>query len=136
MWILRLQKQCCGSMKFWYGSGSADPHPLTNGILLFSPVTFKTPTKNYSAYYFLKVNLHRFSRLKVIKKSQNSRNQCLSYYFCLMIEGSGVGSGWIRIREAPTNPDPQHCFKTEVCPLFCTVLAGTICRYYSDWERK
>ncbi len=25
-------------------------------------------------------------------KSQNSRNQGLSYYFCLMIEGSGTGS--------------------------------------------
>jgi hypothetical protein len=26
------------------------------------------------------------------KKSQNSRNQGFSYYFCLMIEGSGYGS--------------------------------------------
>jgi hypothetical protein len=30
---------------------------------------------------------------EVKKKSQNSRNQGFSYYFCLMIEGSGVGSG-------------------------------------------
>jgi hypothetical protein len=30
--------------------------------------------------------------VSVIKKSQNSRNQCFSYYFCLMIEGSGSGS--------------------------------------------
>jgi hypothetical protein len=28
-----------------------------------------------------------------MKKSQNSRNQCFSYYFCLMIEGSGSRSG-------------------------------------------
>jgi len=50
-----------------------------------------------------------------MKKSQNSRNLCFSYYFCLMIEGTvsgtvsltnGSGSGspkniwilWIRIR--------------------------------------
>ena len=26
---------------------------------------------------------------KVIKKAPNSRNQCFSFYFCLMIEGSG-----------------------------------------------
>ncbi len=33
-----------------------------------------------------------FQREKVIKKSHNSRNQGCSYYFCLMIEGSGSGS--------------------------------------------
>jgi hypothetical protein len=50
----------------------------------------------FSAYYFLKVRLHHFLRVKshkkVIKKSQNSRNQGCSYYFCLMKEGSGAGS--------------------------------------------
>jgi hypothetical protein len=40
--------------------------------------------------YFLKVHLHHFSKIKVIKKSQNSRNHCFSYYFCL-IEGSESG---------------------------------------------
>jgi hypothetical protein len=37
-----------------------------------------------------------FSKIKSHKKSQNSRNQCFSYYFCLIIEGSGFltnGSG-------------------------------------------
>jgi hypothetical protein len=64
----------------------------------------------FSAYYFLKVHLHHFSKIKSKKKSQNSRNQCFSYYFCMVIEGSGSipltsgsGSGrpknmWIRIR--------------------------------------
>jgi hypothetical protein len=28
------------------------------------------------------------------KKSKNCRNQGFSYYFCLMIEGSGSGSLW------------------------------------------
>ncbi len=40
----------------------------------------------------LKIHLQRFSKIKVLKKSQYSRNQCFSYYFCLMIEGSGSDS--------------------------------------------
>ncbi len=44
------------------------------------------------AYYFLKVYLHHFSKIKSHKKSQNCRNQRFSYYFCLMIEGSRAGS--------------------------------------------
>ncbi len=47
---------------------------------------------NFSAYFFLKVHLHNFSKIKSQKESQNSRNQCYSYYFCMMIEGSGSGS--------------------------------------------
>jgi hypothetical protein len=33
-----------------------------------------------------------FKDKKVIKKLQNSRNQGFSYYFCLMIEGSGTAT--------------------------------------------
>jgi hypothetical protein len=44
---------------------------------------------SFSAYYFLVEHFHNFSKIKVVKKSQNSRNQVFSYYFCLMIEGSG-----------------------------------------------
>jgi hypothetical protein len=62
----------------------------------------------FSSYYFLKVHLHHFSKIKSQKESQNSRNQGFSNYFCMMIEGSGSipltsgsGSGrpknmWIR----------------------------------------
>ena len=35
----------------------------------------------FSAYYFLKVHLHHFSKIKSQKESQNSRNQGFSYYF-------------------------------------------------------
>jgi hypothetical protein len=49
-------------------------------------------TQFFSAYYFLKVHLHHFSKIKSQKESQNIRNQCFSYYFCMMIEGSGSGS--------------------------------------------
>ncbi len=55
----------------------------------------------FFACYFLTVYLHYFSKIKVIQKSQNSRNQGFSYYFCLMIERSFPltnGSKNIRIR--------------------------------------
>ncbi len=57
--------------------------------------------KSFPAYYILKYLYIIFQRLKVKKKSQNSRNQGFSYYICLMIEGSGsrAGSGSI----LPTN---------------------------------
>ncbi len=70
--------------------------------------------KSFSAYYFLKVHLHHFSKIKVQKKPQNSRNEDFSYCFCLLTKGSLYGSGsillsngsrsgrlknmWIRIR--------------------------------------
>jgi hypothetical protein len=41
--------------------------------------------------YCLKVHLHDFLKIKSQKESQNSRNQGFSYYFCMMIEGSGSG---------------------------------------------
>ncbi len=56
------------------------------------------------AYYFLKVHLHNFSTIIVIKKLQNSRNQGFSYYFCLT-----NGSGSRRPKDIliiPTDPDP------------------------------
>jgi hypothetical protein len=33
----------------------------------------------FSAYYFLKLHLHNFSKIKSQKESQNSRNQGFSY---------------------------------------------------------
>jgi hypothetical protein len=43
--------------------------------------------QSFPVYFFLKVHLHHFSNINVRKKSQNSRNQGFSYYFCLMIKG-------------------------------------------------
>jgi hypothetical protein len=75
---------------------------------------------NFSAYYFFKVHLHHFSKIKSQKESQNSRNQGFSYYFGMMIEETGesirqrYGSGsgrpknvWIRYPD-DSDPDPQH----------------------------
>ncbi len=66
-------------------------------ILLFSSGTFKTPTKyqfkkSFSAWYFFEGTFTSFFKDKNQKESQNSRNQGFSYYFCLMIVGSGSGS--------------------------------------------
>jgi hypothetical protein len=85
------------------------------------------PTKNifflsFSAYNFLKVDLHKFSRSKVIKKSQkNRRNQDFSYFVCLIIEGSGSvpltnRSGTRRPKkhtDPDPVPDPQHWIDIE-----------------------
>jgi hypothetical protein len=87
----------------------------------------------FSAYYFLKPHLHHFLEIKSQKESQNSRNQGFSYYFCMMVEGSGSraesgsgsipwtsgsGSGrpknmwirWIRIRNTGSNCIRQPCY--------------------------
>jgi hypothetical protein len=95
-------------MTFWY----PDPKPLTygSGILLFSLMADKMPTKKVFtvkvfAYYFFKVHLHQFHRLKVKKKSQIEivEIQVFSSFFCLILTGSDPGSGsviFLRIREA------------------------------------
>jgi hypothetical protein len=90
-----------------------DPDRSSIRILLFLSLTFKMSTENkvlfyFSDYYFLKVHLHHFSKIKSKKNSQNSRNQGFSYYFGMMIERSGSIPLWIRIREAQkhVNPDP------------------------------
>ncbi len=91
----------------------------------------------FSAYYFLKVHLNHFSKIKTQKESQNRRNQGFSYYFCMMIEGSGSGSltsgsgsgrpknmwiRWIRIRIRNTgfNRGPKPVFLINFCRQFQT----------------
>ncbi len=54
--------------------------------------------QSFFVLLLLKVHLHQFSKIKVRKKSQNSKNQGFSYSFCLLMEGSGsiqnnVGTG-------------------------------------------
>ncbi len=87
--------------------------PLTNGSGSGSCYFCQWPSrcqlktnlkKSFSAYYFLKEHLHHFSKIKNQKVSQNSRNRGFSYYFGLMIEGSGTiplisgsGSGSIHL---------------------------------------
>ncbi len=107
--------QCCGSVTFWYGSGSvyanpylwltdpdSDPTPdpapypvifVSDLQLQDNKMTKKINFLRFFAYYFLKLHVHHFSKIKVIKMSQNSRNQGFSYSFWLVMEGSRSGSG-------------------------------------------
>jgi hypothetical protein len=89
-------KQCCGSVTFWYRTGSG-----------------------FFCFVLLKATFTSFFKEKVIKKSQNSRNQYFSYYFCLMSEGSGSADPYIALMDpAPDpgdppalNPDSRHWSK-------------------------
>ena len=82
--------QCCGfdDILGWIRIRIRGAMPMTNGsgsgswirILLFSSLIFKMPAKNLffntilSAYYFLKLHSHHFSKIKSQKESLNSRN--------------------------------------------------------------
>ncbi len=56
------------------------------------------------------VHLHHFSKIKSQKESDNSRNQDFSYYFCMMIEGSGSGaeSGSIPLTSGSGSRRPKN----------------------------
>ncbi len=75
--------------------------PLTNGSgcgsgsCYFSSLTLRFQQKNnFFKKFFCLLLFWRYiyQRYKVWKKSQSSSNQGFSYYFCLVIEGSGSGS--------------------------------------------
>ncbi len=95
-------------MTFWSGSGSADPclwlmdpGPGSDPDPAFFVTDLQDANKKQFLfkhffclrYYFLKVHLHNFSKIKVQKELQKSRNQGFSYYFCMMTEGPGSGAG-------------------------------------------
>ena len=92
--------------------------PLTNGSgscyfrLWPSKCQQKTNvfTQFFAPYCILKVHLHYFSKIKSQKESENRRNQGFSYYFCLMIEGSGSGtrSGSIPLTSGSGSGRPKH----------------------------
>ncbi len=72
----------------------------------------------FAYYTFWRYIYNIFERKKVIKKSQNSRNQGFSWHFLLVDRR-------IRIREAqkrmgPTDPDPQHCL-LPMYYVFCSL---------------
>jgi hypothetical protein len=91
------------------GSCSGSYYPDANEKLFFLRIT-----------YFLKVpiHLHHFSKIKSHKELTHKTG--FSYYFCLMIEGSG--SGFVDLTNGSRSgsrrpgklmdpdPDPQHCF--------------------------
>ncbi len=75
-------KHCCGSMTFCTDKDLVPRTRTTDlRILLFSSLTFKMPTKSYTSIFDDKSH--------TVKKLQNNRHLDFSYYFCLMMEGSG-----------------------------------------------
>ncbi len=57
-------------------------------VLRIRDILLRIRIQSFFAFYFWKLHLYHFSEIKSHKKSQNSRTQSTSYYFCLMIEGS------------------------------------------------
>ncbi len=115
-----LHSQCCGYMTFWYGSrsGSADPclwlmDPDSDpdpgpGSCYFrhrsSRCQQKTIFHFFSAYYFLKVHLHLFSKIKSQKESQTGFRIRIDLMRIRIQHFSNCGSGFrIRIPD----PDPR-----------------------------
>ncbi len=88
--------QCCRSVTFLYGSGCGSGSSYLH-FWLTDPDADPGGPKTYGSCGSgsgTLAHLHHLSKIKkFIKKSQNSRNQCFSYYFCLMMEGSEAGSG-------------------------------------------
>jgi hypothetical protein len=71
------------------GSGSA-PDPSIFVIDLLDANLTLFFSKSFSAYYFSNVHLYHFSKIKSHEEEEQYRRyQGSSYYFCLMIEGSG-----------------------------------------------
>ncbi len=87
------QLQCCGSVTFWYRSGSAD---LCLWTVDPNPAIFVLDVQDANklfCFLLFEGTFTSLSMINVIKKSPpNSRNQGFSYFFCLIIEGSRPGS--------------------------------------------
>ncbi len=75
-----------------FGSGSWIPDPAIFVIDL-QDVSKKLIFEHNFFCYFLKLHLHHFTKIKSQKEYQNIRNQGFSYYFCIVIEGSGSRAG-------------------------------------------
>ncbi len=101
---LKCHIQCCGSLTSWCvsGSGSADPCLFTNGSgscgFHHWPSRRKQKNKKKTKRVFLHTTFWRYIYIifkdKKSKRSHKTRwKKGFSYYFCLMIKGSGVGSG-------------------------------------------
>jgi hypothetical protein len=117
-------KQCCGSVTFRYGSGSADPHlwltdpdsdqtpdldPTDPYLWLKDPDLDLTPHRTWIRLW-IRIRLRIWLRILLFSsmtfKIKSHREVTKQYYYCLIIEGSGAGSvyhtngsgsAWIRI---------------------------------------
>jgi hypothetical protein len=69
----------------------SDPDPTPDPDVFVSDLydDNKKNFKSFFAYYFLKLHLHKFSKIKSHKNHKTVEIMFFSYYFCLIIEGSG-----------------------------------------------
>ncbi len=75
---------------FWYESGS-DPDPALF-VIGFQDAKKNKFFSDLACFLLFEGTFTSvFKDKKVIKRSQNSRNQGFSYFICLMMEGSGSG---------------------------------------------
>jgi hypothetical protein len=65
-----------------------DPDPA-----IFVSGDLQDLNKNFFFILLFEGTFTSFLKIKSHKKVTKQYEQCLSYYFCLMIEGSGLGSG-------------------------------------------
>jgi hypothetical protein len=79
-------------MTFWCGSGSCDPAIF---VIDLQDAKKNNIKKIFCLLLFegTRLHSHNFSKIKSQKESQKSSNKGFSYYFCMMIEGSGSRSG-------------------------------------------
>ncbi len=80
-----------GSVTFWYGPGSSDPDLAPYPDLFISDLQDTNKNlilKNFCSLLF-KVHLHHSSQIKGHKEVTTQQKSRFSYYFCLMMGGSG-----------------------------------------------
>jgi hypothetical protein len=77
-------------------------------------------SKSFFAYYFLKVHLHQFSKIKSYEEVTPTVgiNIFLTYYFCLITEGSGSISLTNRSGSATPAYIPYTTFRQTAWVLF------------------
>ncbi len=87
--LIRIRMRILGSVPLTNGSGSG----IRLRILPFSALTFKTATKSFYAYSFLKLYFHYASKIKSHKKSHKQQKPRFFFIFLLV-----DGRIWIRSR--------------------------------------
>ncbi len=128
-----LQNQCCGSVTFWYGSGSGRPYPsLTVSVIGSSLVrewlTRCQKTKVFFSSFFVE---HFLKVKKSKKKSQRSRKEIkvLNFFFLLM-----EGSGSVQIITDPRGPKRYRSYGSGSTTLASTLDPHTTKTEPSPWN--
>ncbi len=137
-----------GSMPLTNGSGSG----FWSGSCYFRHWPSRPQPKNNNKKFFCSLLLEgTFASFfedkkskRSHKKSQNSRNQGFSYYFCLMIEGSGSGSvpltKGFHIEACKVSPWSLKVFygnpRTKIFSALSEIYLFFNCTFVEFWVKK